>query len=110
MKDSIKEERMGGVYSLMKDKWIKKPERKDFIPDEKLIRSKAEKTGCWATIIAHIFEICIRTVLLLMQVGLMVWIAAKPVQRSLYFLLRVQTCVIYVGVLYFLLLGVLIQE
>jgi hypothetical protein len=42
LKDSIKEERMGGVYSLMKDKWIKKPERKDFIPDEKLIRSKAE--------------------------------------------------------------------
>lgn len=42
LKESIKAERMGGVYSLMKDKWIKKPEKKDFVPDEKLIRSKAE--------------------------------------------------------------------
>lgn len=42
MNDAIKGGRMGGVYSLMKDKWIRKPERKDFVPDEKLIRSKAE--------------------------------------------------------------------
>ena len=34
--------RMGGVYSLTRDEWIRKPERKDFVPDEKLIRSKAE--------------------------------------------------------------------
>lgn len=42
MKESIKAGKMGGVYSLMKDKWIRKPEKKDFVPDEKLIRSKAE--------------------------------------------------------------------
>jgi hypothetical protein len=42
MKDAIKGGRMGGAYSLMNDKWIRKPERKDFVPDEKLIRSKAE--------------------------------------------------------------------
>lgn len=42
MKSAIDGGRMGGVYSLMKDKWIKKPEKKDFIPDEKLIRSKSE--------------------------------------------------------------------
>ena len=42
MKSAIDGGRMGGVYSLMKDKWIKKPEKKDFIPDEKHIRSKAE--------------------------------------------------------------------
>ena len=42
MNEAIKGGRMGGVYSLMKDKWIRKPERKDFVPDEKLIRSKAE--------------------------------------------------------------------
>ncbi len=34
--------RMGGVYSLMKDKWIKRPERADFEPDEKLISEKAK--------------------------------------------------------------------
>jgi glycerophosphoryl diester phosphodiesterase len=31
---------MGGVYSLMSDKWIKKPEKVDFEPDEKLIAEK----------------------------------------------------------------------
>lgn len=42
LKGAIDGGRMGGVYSLMKDKWIRKPERKDFVPDEELIRSKAE--------------------------------------------------------------------
>lgn len=42
LKGAIKAGRMGGVYSLMKDEWIKKPERADFEPDEKLIRQKAE--------------------------------------------------------------------
>lgn len=40
--EAIRSNRMGGVYSLMFDKWIKKPEKKDFEPDEKLIRKKAE--------------------------------------------------------------------
>ena len=40
--EAIRTNRMGGVYSLMFDKWIKKPEKKDFEPDEKLIRKKAE--------------------------------------------------------------------
>lgn len=39
---SIKAGRMGGVFSLMKDEWIKKPVREDFVPDEDLIRKKAE--------------------------------------------------------------------
>ena len=42
MLGSIKAGRMGGVYSLMKEEWIKKPEKKDFEPDEKAIRKKAE--------------------------------------------------------------------
>ena len=42
MNSSIKAGRMGGVFSLMEDEWIKKPERADFEPDEKAIRKKAE--------------------------------------------------------------------
>jgi hypothetical protein len=42
MKDSIKAGRMGGVFSLMKDEWIKKPQKVEFEPDEKLIRMKSE--------------------------------------------------------------------
>ena len=34
--------RMGGVFSLLKDKWIKRPEMADFEPDEKLISEKAK--------------------------------------------------------------------
>jgi len=34
--------RMGGVFSLLKNKWIKIPERIDFEPDEKLIEEKAK--------------------------------------------------------------------
>ena len=42
LKRAISTGRMGGVYSLMKDKWIKKPERVEFEPDEKLITEKAK--------------------------------------------------------------------
>jgi hypothetical protein len=42
MLKSIKAGRMGGVFSLLNNKWIKKPVKMDFEPDEKLIRSKAE--------------------------------------------------------------------
>lgn len=42
LKEGIKSGRMGGVFSLMKDKWIKKPEKVDFEPDEKMISSKAK--------------------------------------------------------------------
>jgi hypothetical protein len=42
MKSSIKAGRMGGVFSLMKNEWIKRPIRADFEPDEKAIRKKAE--------------------------------------------------------------------
>jgi hypothetical protein len=34
--------RMGGVFSLLKNKWIKRPERIDFEPDEKLIEEKSK--------------------------------------------------------------------
>jgi hypothetical protein len=33
---------MGGAYSLLNDKWVKKPVKEDFVPDEKQIRKKAE--------------------------------------------------------------------
>jgi hypothetical protein len=39
---AIKGGRMGGVFSLLNNKWIKKPERADFEPDEKLISEKAK--------------------------------------------------------------------
>ena len=34
--------RMGGVFSLLNNRWIKRPERVDFEPDEKLIEEKAK--------------------------------------------------------------------
>jgi hypothetical protein len=34
--------RMGGVFSLLNNRWIKRPERVDFEPDEKLISEKAK--------------------------------------------------------------------
>lgn len=42
LKNSIKMGKMGGVFSLLKDEWIKRPEKIEFVPDEELIRSKAE--------------------------------------------------------------------
>ncbi len=42
LKASMIAGRMGGVYSLTKAEWMKVPEKKEFVPDEKLIRSKAE--------------------------------------------------------------------
>lgn len=39
---AINSGRMGGVYSLLKDKWIKKPERIEFEPDEKMISEKGK--------------------------------------------------------------------
>ena len=41
LKESISSGKMGGVFSLLKNRWIKKPEKIDFEPDEKLIESKA---------------------------------------------------------------------
>lgn len=41
LESSIEGGRMGGVYSLLKNEWIKKPSKEDFIPDEDLIRGKA---------------------------------------------------------------------
>lgn len=42
MYEEIEAGKMGGVYSLMKDEWIKKPTKQDFVPDEEQIRKKAE--------------------------------------------------------------------
>jgi hypothetical protein len=42
LKKSIEAGRMGGVFSLMKNKWIKKPKKEDFEPDESMIREKAK--------------------------------------------------------------------
>jgi len=51
LKSSISSGRMGGVYSLLHDNWIKKPQKVEFEPDEKLIRMKAE------TVMAQIDEL-----------------------------------------------------
>jgi len=32
---------MGGAFSVMKNKWVKKPEKVEFVPDEKTIKKKA---------------------------------------------------------------------
>lgn len=42
LKEAIDSGRMGGVFSLTEDKWIKVPEKVDFEPDEKLISEKAK--------------------------------------------------------------------
>ena len=42
LKKAISGGRMGGVFSLLNNKWIKRPERIDFEPDEKLISEKAK--------------------------------------------------------------------
>ena len=42
LQNSVRDGRMGGVYSLLHDQWIKKPQKVEFEPDEKLIRMKAE--------------------------------------------------------------------
>ena len=39
-KGAIKSGRMGGAFSLLKNKWIKKPEKIEFVPDEKMMREK----------------------------------------------------------------------
>lgn len=42
IKRSIKSGKMGGVFSLLNNKWLKKPEKIDFEPDEGLISEKAK--------------------------------------------------------------------
>lgn len=42
LKDAIKKSKMGGVFSLLNNKWIKKPLKKDFEIDESLILSKSK--------------------------------------------------------------------
>jgi hypothetical protein len=51
LRKSMDAGRMGGVYSLLHDEWIKKPQKVEFKPDEKLIRLKAE------TIMASVDEL-----------------------------------------------------
>ena len=42
LKEALKTTRMGGVFSLINDNWIKRPEKVEFEPDEKLIKEKAK--------------------------------------------------------------------
>ncbi len=42
LSEALKTTRMGGVFSLVNNKWIKKPEKVEFEPDEKLIKEKAK--------------------------------------------------------------------
>lgn len=41
LKEAISTGRMGGAFSLMKNKWIKRPEKVEFVPDEETIKKKA---------------------------------------------------------------------
>jgi hypothetical protein len=42
MHEEIRDGKMGGVYSLLKDKWVKKPARVDFKPNERMIKEKSK--------------------------------------------------------------------
>mgnify|MGYP003351737143 CR=1 FL=1 len=42
MHEEIKDGKMGGVFSLMKNKWVKFPEKKEFKPNERLIKEKSK--------------------------------------------------------------------
>jgi hypothetical protein len=42
MIDELKTGKMGGVYSLLNDKWVKKPIKMDFEPNERMIKEKSK--------------------------------------------------------------------
>jgi hypothetical protein len=42
MHEEIKEGKMGGVYSLLHNKWVKKPLKIDFKPNERMIKEKSK--------------------------------------------------------------------
>jgi hypothetical protein len=42
LKAGVKAGKIGGVYSLKDSKWVKKPEKVDFVPDEKAIENKGK--------------------------------------------------------------------
>ena len=42
MYEEIKHGKMGGVYSLLNNKWVKKPEIVDFKPNERMIKEKSK--------------------------------------------------------------------
>lgn len=42
MREELKTGKMGGVYSLLKDKWVKKPIKADFKPNERMIKEKSK--------------------------------------------------------------------
>lgn len=42
MHEEISHGKMGGVYSLLNDKWIKKPVKVEFKPDERMIKEKSK--------------------------------------------------------------------
>ena len=42
LKKGMSQGRMGGVFSLLNNKWIKRPEKIDFEPDEKMIKEKSK--------------------------------------------------------------------
>jgi len=42
MRDELKTGRMGGVYSLLHNKWVKKPVKVEFEPNERMIKEKSK--------------------------------------------------------------------
>jgi hypothetical protein len=53
VQDSNEKNESQGVYSLIYDKWLKKPKKEDFKIDEKKLKSKAEQ---WMDIIDGVLE------------------------------------------------------
>ena len=43
LKSAMNSNRMGGVFSLMNNGWVKKPTKQNFVVDEELLRKKAEQ-------------------------------------------------------------------
>ncbi len=42
LRDELKTGKMGGVYSLLNNKWVKKPVKVDFKPNERMIKEKSK--------------------------------------------------------------------
>ncbi len=54
--DTAEENISGGVFSLLKNKWLKKPVKEDFEPDEKLIKKKSKAIMDQIDEVEHDFE------------------------------------------------------
>ncbi len=61
LKEGIETDKIGGAYSILKDKWVKMPKKVDFIPDEKGIQEKAHTGHYHRAAFLRVYQIPIRT-------------------------------------------------